>query len=131
MPNMQVYNAVRNLGRFIGPAQLSTLGNACRGEEREWFKAKLIELAEIVTTMPKTYETNGQGDNAIVYLHYFNASGDWYIIERDMEIDQLQAYGLADLGCPETGYISIEELIDNGVELDLHFEPKPLKEVRA
>lgn len=126
----QVYNAVRSLGRFIGHAQLSTLADACRGEERQWFKAKLIEMAERVNTMPKTYEQDGKGDDAIVYLHYFHPAGDWYITERDMEAEQLQAFGLADLGFPELGYISIQEIVDNGGELDIHFEPKPLREVR-
>lgn len=127
----EVYNAVRSLGQFIGPAQLSVLGNACRGEERQWFKAKLIEMAERVNTMPKTYETDGQGDKAIAYLRYFHSAGfEWFVTERDMEHEQLQAFGLADMGFPELGYISIQEIIDNGGELDLHFEPKSLAEIR-
>jgi len=57
---------------------------------------------------------------------------DWYITERDMETDQLQAFGLANLGYGgELGYISIEELKSSNVEIDLHWTPKTLREVKA
>jgi len=58
---------------------------------------------------------------------------DWYITEKDMGDEQIQAFGLADLGMgfPELGYISIEELVENGVELDLHWTPKTLAEVKS
>ena len=62
--------------------------------------------------------SDGKGDDAVVYLHYFRGGMDWYITEKDMEEEQHQAFGLADLGYGgELGYISIQELIDNGVSL--------------
>ena len=62
--------------------------------------------------MHKVYEQGGKGDAAIVHLHYFTSSGDWYITERDTSVAQHQAFGSADLGYgPELGYISIAELI--------------------
>jgi hypothetical protein len=62
---------------------------------------------------------------------------DWYITERDIgdgdDDTQHQAFGLADLGVgePELGYISIAELIDNNVELDLHFDPTPISQLKS
>ena len=45
-----------------------------------------------------------------------------------MQNVQLQAYGLVNLGYGgELGYISIDELIGNNVELDLYFEPTEIK----
>jgi hypothetical protein len=35
------------------------------------------------------------------------------------------------MGHPELGYISIEELVANGIELDLYWTPKTLAEVKA
>ena len=123
----QATKAVNVLRGFIGPSQLSCLGTACRGEERDWFKAKLIELANLVESMPKTYEQDGKGDAAIAYLHYFTSGCDWYVIEKDMESEQHQAYGVANLGYgPEKGYVSIVEILAAGAELDLHFKPQPL-----
>jgi hypothetical protein len=124
--------AARRIKDFITPAQLEVIGNACRGEEREFFKAKLVELSNIIETMPVTYQTDGQGDQAIVHLHYFAGAGDWYITERDRETEQLQAFGEADLGYGgELGYISIVELLACGAELDLHWTPKSLNAIKA
>ena len=79
--------------------------------------------------MHKVYEQGGKGDAAIVHLHYFTSSGDWYITERDTSVAQHQAFGSADLGYgPELGYISIAELIANGAELDIHWTPRTLGE---
>ncbi len=101
------------------------------GEESEFFCDKLAELAETVNTMPKTGETDGQGGEAIVALHYFYGRFDWYITEKDMEDDQWQAFGYADMGSPELGFINIEELTHNNVELDLNWKPRTLAEVKT
>jgi hypothetical protein len=124
---------MRELPRhFIGNVQWSVMARAARGEERQFFLGKMAELAKTIATMPKVYEKDGKGDKAIAYLHYFTASGDWYITERDTTPEQHQAFGLADLfeDGGEIGYISIAELIEAGAELDLHFRPQPLEEVR-
>lgn len=122
------------VAKFVSRNQIIalTLG-AVSGEESDFFIEKGLEMAEIFKTMPKTYEQDGKGNDAVVYLHYFRGNMDWYITERDMETDQLQAFGLADLGMgfPELGYISIQELIENGIELDLYWTPKTLREVKS
>lgn len=124
-----------NLKEFISEGQLNAINSAIgkygQGEEANYFLEVYSKLAELINTMPKTYEQDGLGDQAIVYLHYFKGGMDWYITERDIEEDQLQAFGLADLGYGgELGYISVKELIENGVELDLHFDPTTLAAVR-
>ena len=135
--------ALAALQHFIGPAQRHAVISAMRGEERQWFADKLAELAGIVETMPKTGETDGQGDAAIAYLHYFaGGQANWYIRERDKgsrtdapedQGKQLQAFGLADLfnDGGELGYVSIQEILECGGELDFHWRPKPMAEVRA
>lgn len=128
----ELYEAMPTLNKFMSRSQIAAVAEATRGEEREHFIDMMLELAEHLKTMPKTYEQDGKGDDAVVGLHYFRGNMDWYITERDMEDDQLQAFGLADLGYGgELGYISIQELIDNGVELDLYWTPKTLGEVKA
>ncbi|WP_205010661.1 DUF2958 domain-containing protein [Nitrosomonas oligotropha] len=120
------------LKQFIGEAQLLVISSAMNGEDGQSFKDKLIEIANTIQAMLKTYGQDGMGDDAIAYLHYFKGSGDWYITEKDMEDEQLQAFGLANLGQGgELGYISIQDLIDAGVELDLHWNPKTLKIIRG
>ena len=97
------------------------------GTEELW---EVIErLEDIIKRMPKTYDTENQKtDDKIVYLHYFYGGSDWYIVEKDMEEEQLQAFGYAilngDMEMAEWSYISIEELKStNKIELDFYFEP--------
>ena len=82
--------------------------------------------------MPKILEQDGKGDNAIAYLHYFTANTDFYITEKDIEDEITQAFRLVSFvsDYPEIGYISIEEVIKAGAEIDLHFEPKTLGEIK-
>lgn len=123
--------ADRLLGHFINPAQLQTMRTLSRGEEGKFFTDKMKELAQTFATMSKPYQTDGQRDNAVAVLHYFGRGGDWYIIERDSTDEQHQAFGIACLTgeYPEKGYISIAELLENGVELDLHWTPKTIGEL--
>ena len=127
---LQTGEAIIKLIRFISSAQLKVIGSQCCGEEKQFFYDKLVELANIVETMPVTYQTDGQGDQAIVHLHYFTAGADWYITERDCETEQLQAFGKADLGYGgELGYISLVEILKYGAELDLYWQPRKLSEL--
>lgn len=121
------------LPNFIGVEQLAAIQEGTKGEECQYFAYKMLELAHLFESMPKTGDQAGKGDDAIVYLHYFRGGMDWYITERDIEEEQLQAFGMADLGCgfPEVGYISILEIIGGGVELDFFWKPKTLAKVKS
>lgn len=131
----QVIEAMHALSQFIGNIQLKCLKELITfGEERGYFRDKLCELAEIVRTMAKTYEQDGKGKDAVVYLHYFTPNADAWITEKKpTDGAQDQAFGYASLNGwrPEMGYISIAEWLENGAELDLHFTPKPVREVAA
>lgn len=105
-------------------------------EEKDFFKDMLEKLTTHIEKMPKSYEQDGLGDNAVVHLHYFYGSSDWWIIEKDTDDEQHQAFGFVRLNgmthCAELGYISINELVGLGVgvELDLYWEPKTLGEIK-
>ena len=121
---------------FTSKEQFQAMRAGLRGEEFKYFSDKFIEYGERIAAMPKTYEQDGKGDQAIAYLHYFNAGNqNWWITEKDAETPdqpgQHQAFGLADLGPygGELGYISIVELVAHGVELDLHFTPRKLADL--
>lgn len=124
-----------NLNHFIGKSQLSSIREACKGEEGEYFKTMMTELKKTISNMPKTYETEGMGDAAPVTLHYFLGGSDWYIIERDLDGEQLQAFGFAclngDKQNAEFGYICIQELIRLNVELDLYYKPQTVKDIKT
>jgi hypothetical protein len=128
---MNTTEAVRVMTPFIDKGQMQAIEQNCQGEEGEWFREKLNELAGIIARMPQPYETDGQGNKAIVHLHYFTGGWDWYVIEKDSQTDQYQAFGLVVGFEPELGYICLPEILECGAELDLHWEPKTLAEVRT
>jgi hypothetical protein len=121
------------LFQFIGTSQAAATREALRGEEGEAFAAILARLADTITTMPTSYQTDGRGRAAIAHLHYFRGGMDWYITERDIDADgegQVQAFGLANLGYgAELGYISLPEILAAGVELDYHWSPRALSAI--
>lgn len=118
-----------DLVKFMPRAQLSALQFALVGEEADGMALHLIELAAKLYSAPKTYEQDGKGMGAIAHAHYFYGGMNFYITEFDVDGMVDQAYGWADLGDGgELGYISIRELVQNAIELDLHWTPKPLKE---
>lgn len=115
---------------FIGNSQRKALHELLTGEEGAWFAEKIIALAKHIETMPATYGQDGI-DDPTAHLRYFLGSATWLITEKDSEGEQLQAFGWADLGDPELGYISLVEILAHGAELDLHFEPCALSVATA
>ncbi len=118
--------AAKYLQAFMGERQLNFMLEATCGEEGQYFIDQLVETTQLIQSMPQTGGQEDKGEDAIAYLHYFYGGFDWYISEKDMLAEQNQAYGVANMGFPEYGYISIAELIENNVELDLHFKPNTL-----
>jgi hypothetical protein len=132
-----VLAVIEKVKPFLSLSQLSIMGDATRGDDGQYFKDKFVELAGVIDTMPKSYETDGMGNKAGVHLHYFKGDSHWYITEKDSDEDgkgQVQAYGYAvlngDMQFAESGYISIAELLQYGTELDLHWTPRPLAQVK-
>lgn len=139
----QAYQALQTmLTHFLPAAQRMTLLTQLEGEEGEGVADTVNGLVQTIANMPASYQTEGS-DEAIVHahLHYFKGGVDAWITEKDKgnpergDVSQHQAFGLitlsGDVDQAEMGYISIEELIGLGVELDLHWTPTTLKEIRG
>jgi hypothetical protein len=88
--------------------------------------------------LPPLYSQEALGEEAIVHVHFFNPCGvgDWWITEGSSEGDDFIMFGLCDLGCPELGYVSLNEMqavrgpLGLGIERDLHWRRKAMREVR-
>lgn len=116
--------------KFLSRSQYRAMSLAMKGEDGSFFIDKAKALAALINGMAVTYEQDGKGDDAVAYLHYFQGAGDWFITEKDIDGGTPQAFGFANLGHGgELGYISIDELVKNNVELDLHFMPTRLGDV--
>lgn len=130
---MEAEITLKNLCRrgFIGYQQAHVMLLTLNGEESQFMLDKIKEVSTTIETMPKTYQQDGLGQKAVVHLHYFFRGMDWHITEKDMEDEQLQAFGLANLGYgAELGYIWLGEITEAGAELDLYWTPKTLAEVK-
>jgi hypothetical protein len=130
------------LRHFMSREQRASVKEGMGGDEQYFFVAKMIELAAIVKSMPKTYETDdARGGKAIAYLHYFaGGQANFYVTDKDIGDkddpspgQQHQAFGRSDLfnDGGELGYISLPEIFRSGGELDFHWTPKTLDEIEA
>jgi hypothetical protein len=132
----EAWEAMDFLKAFVCRQQWRTMASLMKGEEGPYFMDKAVEMAATIKAMPATYGQDGLGGQAVAHLHYFKGPADWFVTEKDMgdpkngDFSQAQAFGMADLGHGgELGYISIDALVENSVELDLHWTPKTLDEI--
>lgn len=120
---------------FIGHRQRQVLFELLRGEEGPWYANRLETIGRrIVGELPATYAQASLGDDAVAYLRYFVGNFTCWITEKDMTGPaQHQAFGLIHFqgGEPTLGYIGLPEIFQAGAELDLHFEPTTLRDIRA
>lgn len=91
---------------------------------------------ELAQTLPKLYEQEEKGEEAIVHLKFFDpcSSWTWFVLEYD-PVDQI-FFGLVIGHEVELGYFSLKELQDYkgplkiGIERDLWFKPCSLSNTK-
>lgn len=130
---------------FMPVQQRFTLLALLDGEEGAGIAQVVINAKKAILDTPKTYESeNVELDDKVVRLHYFMGAVDAWIIERDVGDTpmgdglgpQIQAFGFANLygdgfSGAELGWVCIQDLIENNVELDLYWTPVTVKELRS
>lgn len=123
---------LKTLAPFMSHAQMACVTDLMRGEEAAYFEEVAARLASTVRTMPTVYQQDELGDEAVAHLHYFYRGMDWWITEKDTSVEQLQAFGLAHWqgNEPECGYINLDDFKRRHVELDFHWQPKTLREIK-
>jgi hypothetical protein len=120
------------LARYMGWPQWSSLEALMHGgDESAFFQELATTLSRGITDMP---EVGSQNEAETVYLHYFLGSSDVWVLEKDAAagVERVFAFSLlnGDARMAELGYLDLSQLILTGFELDFHFSPKPLAEVR-
>lgn len=104
----------------------------------------MLLTKEIRKRLPKLRETEGQGDDAIVIVKFFDPCGSWtwYAVEGEPILDEdeneidFQFYGLVKGFEDELGYFNLNELASVkgrfglGIERDRHFTRKRLGDFR-
>lgn len=94
---------------------------------------------EILNKIPNLYAQDGKGDEAVVYVKFFNPVGEatWYATEYDPETKTF--FGWVELfqGEGELGYFTLDDLesvklsFGMGIERDCYFGNPTLAEVKA
>ena len=123
----------RELKDFIPPRQLKFIRELENGEEGDFFTDKLDEIHNVIQNLPEIYSQDGKGDEAVFHMHWFVNGCDWFLSEvEEWEEGGYRAFGWADLGYGgELGYFLTKEVISCGAELDLHWTPKTLGEIKS
>ena len=101
-----------------------------RGDSDDVFE-HYENLIEGYREIPKLYEQDGKGKNAVVYLHYFYGGSDWYITELDKETNQAFGYAILNGNTQdsELGYMNLNEFTDSIIDLDLYWSFQTLNEI--
>ena len=99
----------------------------------------LDDLNNAYNLIPPIYTQDGKRKNAVVYLHYFNPSSDWYITELDKETNEGYGYAIlnGDTQFSEFGYIPLEQLTKQmsdvnmfaQPQIDQYFKPQTLNQI--
>ena len=96
---------------------------------------KLMTQAQKNKMIKNHNDQDGSKDfKAVIKLFDPTGSGIWYLSELDPNTNI--AFGLCDLGYPELGYVSLDELsnlkvkMGLGIERDLYFTPKTFDELQ-
>lgn len=143
---------LKRIKPFLTDQQFTTISGNINTPDDE-FTDVVDRLYTIITKMPKTGESKDNNNTynhqtLIACLHYFMGASEWFIIQKDtregQQDEQHQAFGYVilngDLQNAELGYIDIEALKNlnasksvgqsMGVELDFHFQPTTLSDVK-
>ena len=81
----------------------------------------------VIDIIPKLYETDGiPFEKKTIHQKWDLKKVNFYWLIAELDRKENLAFGYANLNddiCAEWGYISIEELMDNGAELDRTWKP--------
>ena len=90
---------------------------------------------EVAKSIPKLYEQEERGEDAIVHVKFFDPCSRWTWYATEFDGKDI-FFGLVSGHEVELGYFSLKELQEYqgpmriGVERDLWFKPCPLRELR-
>jgi hypothetical protein len=96
------------------------------------FQDVIARLESQIDSLPKPRATEDVSkDDKTAYLHYFQGSSDWYILESIDEYDTAFSFVIlnGDLQMAELGSSYIPEIVGSEVELDFHWTPTTIGDI--
>ena len=93
-----------------------------------------LTTKDIRQKLPRLYEQDSKGGEAVVYVKFFTPDSSWTFWATEFDGEDT-FFGLVDGHERELGYFSLSELqkvrgpMGLPIERDLHWKPKTLKEI--
>ncbi len=124
---------IKTILKFMPQSQAQCFIESLMGAEHEYYEDIADKLANVISSAPSIYETDGQGEEVKPVLHYFYGNVDIYVTEIDKSgYNQHFGYTSLGLGYLEAGYIDLAPIFLQLplLNLDLNFTPKTIAEYR-
>lgn len=83
-------NQLKTYSQFFPKAQADVLQSLLASEESSYVCNLIDSIIQKIESMPSTYETEGQGENAFAILHYFGGACDFYITEKILRTGKIK-----------------------------------------
>lgn len=126
--------AVPLVRKFAPPSQMREIIAGTQGDEREKFLGILADFGDRIFRMPaasgdKAPPLDAEGE--IAQLHYRVGRYNWYLTRKGSEnpVENAVVFVTAPGVRESIGFISVQEILASGGELDLSFKPQRLSKI--
>lgn len=116
---------------YISNRQKIELVSLMSGDTKFSIEQLMTALEDRIEKMPMMYKED-MDEPLFAYLHYFQDEKHWYILEKDAHGVMADCFGYRvdpEMNIYEFCYVSITELVRNGVKIDLDFTPCRVSEL--
>lgn len=117
---------IKTILQYMPQSQAQCFIEGLMGTEHQYYEDVANKLANVISSAPSIYETDGQGEDVKPVLHYFYGNMDIYITEIDKSgSNQHFGYTSLGMGYLEAGYIDLEPIFRTVPLLNLDFNYNP------
>jgi hypothetical protein len=88
---------------------------------------KLLTKA-IKTALPPLYSQTSKGEAAIAQVKFFHPRSNWTWYASEYNPEERLFFGVVVGHARELGYFSLDDIESGGIERDLYWSPRPLRE---
>lgn len=125
--------AVPLVRKFVPPSQMREIIAGTQGDEREKYLGILADFGNRIYRMPASGEKAPplEAEDEIAQLHYRVGRYNWYLTRKGPmnPVENAVVFVTAPGVRESIGFISVQEILASGGELDLGFKPQRLSKI--
>lgn len=123
--------AVPLVRKFTPPSQMREIIAGTQGVERDKYLKILADFGNRIFNMPASGAKAAPLADEIAQLHYRVGLYNWYVTRKGPEnpVENAVVFVTAPGVTESIGFISVQEILASGGELDLSFKPQPLSKI--